>query len=591
MPDAPSRGMPIDSPENALIFSVFHFLLAGLSVAASAWLLWVQERHLLAVGIFSLLGFGLLSLHYLATSHLLFFELANHANFFTSLFSLPVFRYLYLAGFGLIGTAAVFWGSLRVPLALLVVSEILETRWLIGSMSLAMLGLFGSAFVIERRCESIYFRFFVRLNTVFMIIALVLILITAHSERSQHLEYAALSMEDLAEYLRGHIIYFFQGGVFPANIVANQEIQQRIISEFGRVPDLRSVRVGVRDHSIEMAIRDDGVIDFTEYNTPLVAMPQEGRYNRRRKLLNVVSMPVHLNNEPVGLIEMDQTLLRINSRLARQIQVVFMAFTISVFAAFLISGLIIREANRTIQEQCSQLREVESQLMQSSKLASIGRLADGIAHEINNPAGIILARADYLAAIAGDDGTLAKIGSDIDAIRRQARRISSIVSDLLMFSRPSRLALQPANIVEVTRRAIQSLQPVIDAKGICVCTPLPATPVEIPADSDRLEQVVINMVQNAIDAMPRGGCIDVSLTQDRTGVTLRLRDTGEGILPENLHKIFDPFFTTKGNRGTGLGLSISYGIIRDHGGKISVESVPGHGAVFSVFLPRQRAST
>lgn len=578
--------MPVVSPENALIFSVFQFLLAGLSVAASGWLLFEQKARPPTSSVFLLLGFGLLALHYLGNSHLYFLELSNQADFFTFVSALWIIRNAHIAGFVLIAVAALRLKALVLPLVLLVGSVLVEGQWWIASMLLAVMGLLGSAFAVEKRCESIYFRFFVRLNTVFVAIALALILITTYSERGQHLEYAALSVDDLTEYLRGHIIYYHQNGVAPAEILTNPEIQRRIISEFGRVPDLRKVRVGVKDHCIEMLIRDDGAIDYSEKALPLAPLAAEDRYNRQEKLLNLVSVPVVFNNEKLGLIEMDQTLTRINARLSRQIQVVFIGFTVAVFAAFLVSGLILREANRTIQKQCSQLREVESQLMQASKLASIGQLADGIAHEINNPAGIILSRADYLAAVASDNGMTAQIGGDVDVIRRQAWRISSIVSDLLMFSRPSRLTIQSIDVVEVLSRSVQFLRPDIDARGICICTAWPPHPVMLLADGDRLEQVVINIIQNALDAMPRGGCIDIAASEDREGVTLRFKDSGVGIEPKNLERIFDPFFTTKGHKGTGLGLSISYGIVRDHGGKISVESSPGQGTAFAVFLPR-----
>lgn len=223
--------------------------------------------------------------------------------------------------------------------------------------------------------------------------------------------------------------------------------------------------------------------------------------------------------------------------------------------------------------------------MQASKLSSIGQLAEGIAHEINNPAGIILARTDYLAAIAADKGILGTITEDIEVIRRQARRISSIVSDLLMFSRPSSLAIQQTNVIEAASRTLNLLQPAAEKKGICISASLPEQPLLVPADADRLEQVFINILQNAIDAMPRGGRIDVRTVEQDDGTAICFKDSGIGIPRENLKKIFDPFFTTKGSNGTGLGLSISYGIIRDHGGKISVESIPGKGTVFSVFLP------
>jgi two-component system NtrC family sensor kinase len=227
------------------------------------------------------------------------------------------------------------------------------------------------------------------------------------------------------------------------------------------------------------------------------------------------------------------------------------------------------------------------QLLHAAKLASVGQLADGIAHEINNPAGIILTRSEYLASVIKEREALSSIHEDIEAIRRQARRIAEIVGSLLTFSRPSKLQVRRLDLNTLLTECLALLSPKFYGQKVEMHCDLDKSLPQVSGDADRLEQVFINILNNAIEAMPQGGRLAV-----RTGVNagrnvyVQVSDTGLGITEEDLKKVFDPFFTTKQpGRGTGLGLSVSYGIIRDHGGRIEVSSVPGRGTTFKVILP------
>lgn len=264
-----------------------------------------------------------------------------------------------------------------------------------------------------------------------------------------------------------------------------------------------------------------------------------------------------------------------------------------------------------VEARTAELKRSQAQLLQAAKLASIGELVGGIAHEINNPTGVIVMRAATLMEDAKALGLSEDLLSDIEAIQRQSSRLATITSGLLQFSRQSPFAPAPVDLNRVVERPISFVEPTLRNRGIACRLDLDESLPLVSADATRIEQVLLNLYTNAIDAMPRGGELTVrtrhvprvgageggrsaeaskmiSLGEDGRGewVMISVRDTGEGIQSENLTRIFDPFFTTKEvGKGTGLGLAISYGIIQEHGGRIEVESRWGHGAEFRIYLP------
>ncbi len=221
----------------------------------------------------------------------------------------------------------------------------------------------------------------------------------------------------------------------------------------------------------------------------------------------------------------------------------------------------------------------------TEKLVAIGQLAAGVAHEINNPLGVILCYADIIKNEADSAG---QVREDIAVIERQANACRRIVGDLLSFARGSRQSVRRAgNVNELVERVLAMVGQQFSKQQITLLTELA---VELPAtlmDADRLQQVVLNLVMNAAQATGSGGTIRIVTARETAGgVRLTVEDNGPGIASELLPKIFEPFFTTKtGGEGTGLGLSVSYGIVRDHDGQIQVESEPGQGARFFVRLP------
>ena len=255
------------------------------------------------------------------------------------------------------------------------------------------------------------------------------------------------------------------------------------------------------------------------------------------------------------------------------------------FLFLILISLRVREAGHTIERQKEQLELANRQLLQAAKLASVGELASGMAHEINNPIGIILGRTDYILATQHDLSGEAK--ADLKVVRNQAERMASTLRSLLTFARPSPLSIQSVDLAQLVDQVIALEAPRCHSAGIKIERSSSGRILTIRADVDGLQQVLVNLMNNAIDAMPQGGRLGISITNGGGGqVAVNISDTGTGITEENQARISDPFFTTKpAGKGTGLGLAVSYGIIRDHGGEIRVSSIPDKGSTFSIMLP------
>lgn len=236
----------------------------------------------------------------------------------------------------------------------------------------------------------------------------------------------------------------------------------------------------------------------------------------------------------------------------------------------------------------SEERRLARQVLQSEKMAGVGQLAGGVAHEINNPIGVIISFAQ-LCRSAIQLGDLEELGDNLDEIETAADRCRTIVRSLLDFSRPSADGeFRLVNLADVLQKAWFLVSTDKAAKGITIETDFdPALP-HVVANENQLMQVFVNLVQNAVHSMQNGGTIWLSTVSGEDGVQGTVRDQGGGIKAEHLSKVFDPFFTTKDpGKGTGLGLSVSFGIIEHHGGNISVESELGVGSTFTVFVPSE----
>jgi len=254
----------------------------------------------------------------------------------------------------------------------------------------------------------------------------------------------------------------------------------------------------------------------------------------------------------------------------------------------------IGELARSFNDMTQKLSDAQRQLYQSDKLASVGRLAAGVAHEINNPLTGVLTYSSFLLKRANGQPELKE---DLEVIVRETKRCRDIVKGLLDFARQSQPEKRQVNVNEIIGHAARILQNQLSLRNIKLEQKLRSDLPAIHADLNQIQQVLVNLLVNAGDAIEeKGGTITLttdllmgtagsSLDVSKEYVKIEIHDTGAGIPPENLQKIFEPFFTTKGQKGTGLGLAVVWGIIDKHGGKINVESEIGKGTTFTVFLP------
>ncbi|MFH1742871.1 MAG: cache domain-containing protein [bacterium] len=242
-----------------------------------------------------------------------------------------------------------------------------------------------------------------------------------------------------------------------------------------------------------------------------------------------------------------------------------------------------------IAERENQLKQsTRRQIDKSEKLASVGRLAAGIAHEINNPLTGVLTFA-YL--LKERESMAEQDQQDLDVIIRETTRVREIVRGLLDYARESPSESQFLDLNDVIRKTINLISNQKEFKRIRITAHLSPKLPELLGDKNKLQQVMLNFMLNASQAMPDGGDITIETDMQNSSVVLRVSDTGCGIPPEDIGKIFDPFFTTRRvGEGTGLGLSVSLGIIEDHGGAIEVQSELSRNTTFTVTLPAPQNS-
>ena len=238
---------------------------------------------------------------------------------------------------------------------------------------------------------------------------------------------------------------------------------------------------------------------------------------------------------------------------------------------------------------------LEAQLTQADKLSSIGLLAAGVAHEINTPLAVISSYAQMLSKQLKGDTRLTPV---LDKITQQSFRAAEIANGLLNFSRTSSTEFSSTDLNQVIRDTLSLLEHQFKTAQVLVDLDLDSDLPLIHGNSGKLQQVFLNLLLNAKEAMQGGGRLRVATMADDHGkyITALVSDSGSGIAPEHLKRIYDPFFTTKtmprpgDRRGTGLGLSVSYGIIQEHAGKIHVESAVGAGTTFHLEFPLLRNS-
>ena len=240
-----------------------------------------------------------------------------------------------------------------------------------------------------------------------------------------------------------------------------------------------------------------------------------------------------------------------------------------------------------LNESNEKLANARQALRHSEKLANMGQLSAGIAHELNNPLGVITMYSNILKEEVSQDDPMSK---DLALIAEQADRCKNIVGGLLNFARKSQVNLQETNIVEFCKHSLDS---VIKPQNVEIRFAANVTDPMTMIDQDQFMQVLTNLEKNAVEAMPDGGVLSLELEDSLHDIKIAISDTGTGIAPENMEKIFTPFFTTKPiGKGTGMGLPLVYGIVKMHKGDIKVKSennplVGPTGTRFKIVLPRK----
>jgi len=241
-----------------------------------------------------------------------------------------------------------------------------------------------------------------------------------------------------------------------------------------------------------------------------------------------------------------------------------------------------QQMEEKIQKTTADLRKTEAQLIRSEKLAALGQLAAGIAHEIRNPLTSINILIHSLTENFPSENTNRE---DLRVIEEEIRRINEIVDQFLRFAKPASPLFEKTNLIPIFEEILQLLRPQIERGKVKVKKEFEPLPL-ITVDKEQIKQVILNLLLNAVQAMPQGGHLTLrgKVADSDRWIRLSFRDSGMGIPEEDLNKLFDPFFSTK-EGGVGLGLSIAHRIIDQHHGKIEVESAPGKGTLLTVWLP------
>ena len=303
-------------------------------------------------------------------------------------------------------------------------------------------------------------------------------------------------------------------------------------------------------------------------------------------LHSLVVIPLLVKEKALGAIAADS--VESNKSITKEALESMMAFAqqagLAIHNAFMYQELktFSRQMEEKIQKTTADLSKTEAQLIRSEKLAALGQLAAGIAHEIRNPLTSINILIHSLTENLSSGNSQKE---DLKVIEEEIHRINEIVDQFLRFAKPAPPLLKKADVISIFEETLQLLRPQIEKQGIVIqkeFQPLPP----ILMDREQMKQVILNLLLNAVQAMPKGGNLVLKghIPEGDRWIRLSIQDSGVGISCEDINKLFDPFFSTK-EGGMGLGLSIAHRIIDQHHGKIEVESTPGEGTLFTVWLP------
>ena len=285
----------------------------------------------------------------------------------------------------------------------------------------------------------------------------------------------------------------------------------------------------------------------------------------------------------VGVFEFTQNISKDMKEIGKFQGLILLISVLTMGLLFLVLRQIVKQAEVILERRQERQRALEAQLHHAERLAALGEMTAGVAHEVRNPLGIISSTAELLKERLNryePDNRLAQI------IVEETNRLNAKITEFLDFARPREPNLQPCELDKVLERSIELLHPEIERLHIAVTRDYQANGKVQAADPGLLYQAFLNILLNAIQAMPEGGSLNVRLASGPNGhgTEIQFQDTGDGIDPETLKKVFNPFYTTK-EKGSGLGLPIVKSIIESHRGTISIQSDPGHGTSVTIQLP------
>jgi PAS domain S-box-containing protein len=312
--------------------------------------------------------------------------------------------------------------------------------------------------------------------------------------------------------------------------------------------------------------------DLSKENIPPPSFPSA------KDLHVACAFPIKIRNEILGVIELyDGAARDFDEDMKRMIHA--LGEEIGQFVERMRAEAALRQSEEHLRNQA---QELEQQLLASGRLVAVGELTASMAHEFNNPLGIILGFAQGLLAHMDPSDAQYR---HVQIIVEEANRCERLVQELLEFGRPKNAEFVPTDIEEIIGKTIDLVQPHASKNQVETTIEIDARLPQIHADAQQLQQVLLNLSLNAVDSMPKGGRLTLGAAADSNGeITITVADTGIGIEADTLPRIFQPFFTSKKRRGLGLGLPICDRIVKSHGGKIEVASEPGRGTTFKIHL-------
>ncbi|MFO7989846.1 MAG: ATP-binding protein [Desulfotignum sp.] len=366
----------------------------------------------------------------------------------------------------------------------------------------------------------------------------------------------------------------------------NQTLEHKVVERTEMLTSSEHKARRIFEHSLDTIVVTDPFFAITEINQAGVTLTGYKKSDildkqmglkeflavrsEREKILSLLETHEYILNEEADFLRADQSFVRV---------LITGGVDYGAFGCGKTFHFIIKNINDK--------KHMEQQIAQADKLAALGELSAGVAHEINNPLGIILGYTQLMLKNPGDHE------EDLKTIEKHVKNCRTVVSDLLTFARKGSKKMQAIDVCQVVDDVINFLRNHSDFRNVRIQSPAPCTgPLMVFGNEQELSQVIINLMINACHAVDKKGCIQVEAGMDeQKRVRVSVKDNGTGIPEKDFSRIFDPFFTTKPvGQGTGLGLSVGYGIIRRYGGDITVRNRKEKGAAFTITLPPMDAS-